>query len=190
MVNTRIGLAIFGASCLLAAGGGGYLASRHAAPAPQVAATAPATAGSSADASKPVQETEAVMDDHAAPPPVATPAAPAPAASTPRSAKTTTKAAATRESGTAARERGASQPTKPNPVPAPARAQAPAVPAPADTPPPTESRADATQPESGRTASCGDRPSRRACRTTEMAGRARCVGRLGHRPAVEEHGLE
>ncbi len=146
MVNTRIGLAIFGASCLLAAGGGGYLASRHAtAPAPQFAATAPA-AGSSADASKPVQETEAVMEDHAAaPPPVATPAAPAPAASTPRSAKTTTKAAATRESGTQPAA-GRVKPTKPNPVPAPARAQVPAVPAPADTPPPTESRADATHP--------------------------------------------
>ena len=62
MVNTRIGLGIFGASCRLAAGGGGYLASRHAAaPAPQVAATAPATAGSSADESKPVKETEAVL---------------------------------------------------------------------------------------------------------------------------------
>ena len=77
------GSRIFGASCLAGGGGGGYLASRHAAPAPQVAATAPATAGSSADASKPVQETEAVMEDHAAPPPVATPAAPAPAASDP-----------------------------------------------------------------------------------------------------------
>jgi type IV secretory pathway VirB10-like protein len=76
MVNTRIGLAVLGASCLVAAGGGGFLATRYnAAPPAQATATAPAESGSEAPGQQPVQETEAVMDEPVLAKDVATPSA-------------------------------------------------------------------------------------------------------------------
>src|SRR5215213_6817611 len=83
MVNTRIGIAVLATSSLVAAGAGGFLATRYnATPAAQTA-----VAGESGpepvkppDAAQPVQETEAVMDEGVAAPattssPTRTPAA-------------------------------------------------------------------------------------------------------------------
>jgi type IV secretory pathway VirB10-like protein len=83
MVNTRIGIAVLATSSLVAAGAGGFLATRYnATPAAQTA-----VAGESGpepvkppDAAQPVQETEAVMDEGGAAPattssPTRTPAA-------------------------------------------------------------------------------------------------------------------
>jgi hypothetical protein len=62
MVSSRIGLAILGAFCIVAAGAGGFLATRHAAAPVTATAPAPQSEGTS-PAARPVDETEAVMDD-------------------------------------------------------------------------------------------------------------------------------
>ena len=93
MVNTRIGLAVLATSSLVAAGAGGFLATRYnATPAAQTAVAGPAESGKEAvkppDAAKPVEETEAVMDEGVAAPETATTSAPtsAPSTSSPRPA--------------------------------------------------------------------------------------------------------
>jgi type IV secretory pathway VirB10-like protein len=82
MVNTRIGLAVLATSSLVAAGAGGFLATRYnATPAAHTAVAGPAESGKEAvkppDAAQPVEETEAVMDDGVAAPETATTSAPA-----------------------------------------------------------------------------------------------------------------
>ena len=79
MVNTRLGLVVLGASCLVAAGAGGFLATRFnstGTPASPPAATV-AQPASESPATAPVQETEATVDEKA---PAEQPG-PAPAAS-------------------------------------------------------------------------------------------------------------
>jgi type IV secretory pathway VirB10-like protein len=85
MVNTRIGIAVLATSSLVAAGAGGFLATRYnSTPAAQTAVASPAESGPEPvkppDAAQPVQETEAVMDEGGAAPattssPTRTPAA-------------------------------------------------------------------------------------------------------------------
>jgi hypothetical protein len=92
MVNTRIGLAVLATSSLVAAGAGGFLATRYnATPAAQTAVAGTAESGKEAvkppdAAQQPVEETEAVMDEGGAAPETAT-------TSTPTSAPTRTPGA-------------------------------------------------------------------------------------------------
>src|SRR5918995_2207159 len=81
MVNTRIGLAVLATSSLVAAGAGGFLATRYnATPAAHTAVAGPAESGKEAvkppDPAQPVEETEAVMDDGVAAPETAANSAP------------------------------------------------------------------------------------------------------------------
>ena len=81
MVNTRIGLAVLATSSLVAAGAGGFLATRYnATPAVHTAVAGPAESEKEAvkppDPAQPVEETEAVMDDGVAAPETATNSAP------------------------------------------------------------------------------------------------------------------
>src|SRR5918993_5651953 len=81
MVNTRIGLAVLATSSLVAAGAGGFLATRYnATPAAHTAVAGPAESEKEAvkppDPAQPVEETEAVMDDGVAAPETATNSAP------------------------------------------------------------------------------------------------------------------
>src|SRR5262245_18972805 len=87
MFSNRLAVALLGVACITAAGAGGYFAARqNAVPAPVSAQLpeAPLAPVADASASKPVQETEAVVGDAAkpssAPAPVA-PVAPAPVTS-------------------------------------------------------------------------------------------------------------
>jgi type IV secretory pathway VirB10-like protein len=151
MVTTRIGLAVLGTSCLVAAGAGGFLATRYnAAPAPQAAVARPAERGpegaNPAASAQPVQETEAVMDEAPAPTgtgSATTPAVSAPAVSAPDAAdkrapreqhRNQQKTAASGDRRVAARERVAPAAPRTAPSPrgaesaAPSRAQAPAAP--------------------------------------------------------------
>ena len=74
MLSHRIALALVGGACVVAAGTGAYVASRHSATPPAaVESQKPAAEGSGTPA--PVQETEAALD----PPSVDSPPAPAPA---------------------------------------------------------------------------------------------------------------
>ncbi|HEX2309709.1 MAG TPA: hypothetical protein VHH91_03250, partial [Vicinamibacterales bacterium] len=133
MVNTRLGLVALGASCLVAAGAGGFFATRYnstptpASPPAVTIAVDPAREGS---ATAPVQETEAVMDEKApAEQPAPTPAAspepprrdPAPLAARPeKPARTRARAAAPTPTPSAARPvPGAvsARPAEPPPAP-------------------------------------------------------------------------
>jgi type IV secretory pathway VirB10-like protein len=133
MVNTRLGLVVLGASCLVAAGAGGFLATRFnstptpASPPAVTIAVDPASEGS---ATAPVQETEAVMDEKApAEQPAPTPAAspepprrdPAPLAARPeKPARTRARAAAPTPTPSAARPVPGAVSTRPaEPPPAP-----------------------------------------------------------------------
>jgi type IV secretory pathway VirB10-like protein len=100
MVNTRIGLAVLATSSLVAAGAGGFLATRYnATPAAHTAVAGPAESGKEAvkpqDAAQPVEETEAVMDDGVAAPETATNSAPTGAAARIPAAKAARGTAAT-----------------------------------------------------------------------------------------------
>jgi hypothetical protein len=133
MVNTRLGLVVLGASCLVAAGAGGFLAARFnstptpASPPAVTIASDPATEGS---ATAPVQETEAVMDDKApdeqpAPTPAASPEPPqrdpAPRAARPeKPARTRARVAAPTPTPPPARpvpDAVSARPAEPPPVP-------------------------------------------------------------------------
>src|SRR4051794_8941141 len=126
MVNTRIGLAVLGASCLAAAGTGGYFAARNNTAVPQAAISAPAESGSQAQAIKPVQETEAVMDE----PVAAAPTTPTPDTShpsqKPASSAVERRVPAREIPATPAPRATASRQT--TPAPAPARVQTPPLP--------------------------------------------------------------
>jgi hypothetical protein len=168
MVNTRIGLAVLATSCLVAAGAGGFLATRHnAAPAAQTAVAGPAEsgpkAGNAAETAQPVQETEAVMDEG----PGAAGTRPARDVQERKVAPTGDRRVA--EKGRVAEKERAASPAAPRaaaasrPSPsrpaaehtAPARVQTTSVPVPppADAPAAGDSRADArkAQPAESRT---------------------------------------
>src|SRR5262245_55881105 len=85
MFSNRLAVALLGVACITAAGAGGYFAARqNAVPTPAAAQTAEAPLAPVADASatKPVQETEALVGDTAKPSNVAAPvSAPLPVAS-------------------------------------------------------------------------------------------------------------
>jgi hypothetical protein len=137
MVSNRIGLAIVGGACVLAAGGGAFLATRYASgpPARVAAATGSATAASGPEA---VHETEAVMDPGPAAESATTLAAPAaatvaPPEPAPRAAAPTPRAArgvAERPVARRPREtpRSTRASTAPVTSPAPAEATTPATP--------------------------------------------------------------
>src|SRR4051812_13672484 len=84
MLSNRVGLALIGTACVVAAGTGGFLATHHSAPA---ALVAPARSDATSETpgqvqSPPVQETEAIIDDAKSPaseaPPADAPAVPQP----------------------------------------------------------------------------------------------------------------
>jgi hypothetical protein len=87
MFSNRLAVAVLGIACITAAAGGGYFAARqNAVPTPAAAqgqtAEAPLTPVADASASRPVQETEALVGDAARPAPAPAPvAAPPPVAS-------------------------------------------------------------------------------------------------------------
>jgi hypothetical protein len=87
MFSNRLAVAVLGIACITAAAGGGYFAARqNAVPTPAAAqgqtAEAPLTPVADASASRPVQETEALVGDAARPAPAPTPVtAPPPVAS-------------------------------------------------------------------------------------------------------------
>jgi len=87
MFSNRLAVALLGVACITAAAGGGYFAARqNAVPTPAAAqgqtAEAPLTPVADASASRPVQETEALVGDAAKPAPAPAPvAAPPPVAS-------------------------------------------------------------------------------------------------------------
>jgi hypothetical protein len=87
MFSNRLAVAVLGVACITAAAGGGYFAARqNAVPTPAAAqgqtAEAPLTPVADASASRPVQETEALVGDAVRPAPAAAPvAAPPPFAS-------------------------------------------------------------------------------------------------------------
>jgi type IV secretory pathway VirB10-like protein len=107
MFSNRLAIAGLAAACIIAAGAGGYLASRQHATTPvAVSAAAPApatdTAATVASAQHPVQETEAVVGDtpvkpapSVAAPVTHAPAAPVKRSETPASARTRSAKAAT-----------------------------------------------------------------------------------------------
>jgi len=150
MVTTRIGLAVLGTSCLVAAGAGGFLATRYnTAPAPQATVAGPAQSGSQPKTAQPVQETEAVMDDH----PVATdPKPPTPQVQVEQKAPVNGGgrqiAARQREAAPRPVTPHASPTRRVAPASAPARAQVPAAPVrPAEPPQAAETRPEAARPE-------------------------------------------
>lgn len=161
MVNTRIGIAVLATSSLVAAGAGGFLATRYnSTPAAQTAVASPAESGPEPvkppDAAQPVQETEAVMDEGGAAPattssPTRTPAAKAapPAAKAARETVATPSArkAEQRKAGVTP-ERHATvkeQPASPAPRAAAASRQ-------------SSSTAEGTSPARGQTTSVPVRP--------------------------------
>jgi hypothetical protein len=82
MFSNRLAVALLGVACITAAGAGGYFAARqNAVPTPAAAQTAEAPLAPVADASasKPVQETEALVGDTVKPSSVAVPVAAPPA---------------------------------------------------------------------------------------------------------------
>jgi hypothetical protein len=87
MFSNRLAVAVLGVACITAAAGGGYFAARqNAVPTPAAAqgqtAEAPLTPVADASASRPVQETEALVGDAARPAPAPAPVtAPPPVAS-------------------------------------------------------------------------------------------------------------
>jgi len=110
MNSNRFAFAALGHACILAAAGGGYLASRQNATSQPVAAAAPAvpspsapSASAATPASQPVQETEATVGD-------STPKTPSAGSATPNVAASSVKPAAartpTRPSSTANAEAG------------------------------------------------------------------------------------
>jgi hypothetical protein len=111
MLSNRLAFAALGIACVAAAAGGGYLASRqNAVPAPVAAISQPALAPTpslATTAERPVQETEAVVNDAAR-----TPAAAPPPAPTGGSSKVTTPAKRTDTSSRPASR--ASQPVASN----------------------------------------------------------------------------
>ncbi len=156
MFNTRIGLAVLATSGLVAAGAGGFLATRYsAAPAAQTAVAGPAESGPKAgnppETAQPVQETEAVMDEG----PGAAGTRPARDAQEGKVAPTGDRHVAEKEraaSPAAPRAAAASRPSPSRPAAehtAPARVQTPSVPVPppADAPAAGDSRADARKAE-------------------------------------------
>jgi len=118
MFSNRLAVAVLGIACITAAAGGGYFAARqNAVPTPAAAqgqtAEAPLTPVADASASRPVQETEALVGDAARPAPAPAPvAAPPPVASrssrraeapAPPATRRATAPTSTRERTTAAR---------------------------------------------------------------------------------------
>jgi hypothetical protein len=90
MFSNRLAVALLGVACITAAGAGGYFAARqNAVPTPASAQTAEAPLAPVADASasKPVQETEAVVGDTAKPSSASAPVVAAPAPVTSRSTR-------------------------------------------------------------------------------------------------------
>jgi type IV secretory pathway VirB10-like protein len=86
MFSNRLAVAVLGVACITAAAGGGYFAARqNAVPTPAAAqgqtAEAPLTPVADASASRPVQETEALVGDAAKPAPAPAPVASPPVAS-------------------------------------------------------------------------------------------------------------
>src|SRR5262245_35193613 len=112
MFSNRLAVALLGVACITAAGAGGYFAARqNAVPAPVSAQFAEAPPLADASATKPVQETEAVVGDTAKPS-----SAPAPVAPAPASQRSTRRAEAAPAPAPASSRRA----TAPAPVP-PAR---------------------------------------------------------------------
>jgi hypothetical protein len=114
MFSNRLALAVLGVACITAAAGGGYFAARqNAVPTPAAAQTAeaPLTPVADASASRPVQETEALVGDAVKPAPAPAPvAAPPPFASrSSRRAEAPPPAPATRRAPASA---SASAPTR------------------------------------------------------------------------------
>ena len=174
MVNTRIGLAVLGTSCLVAAGAGGFLATRHDTAAPRQAdVSALAQSGPEAPAALPVQETEAVMDEPAAATAVETPKPPPQPQKNAQNASVDRPVATRERSVTAAKPR--TRPAAPAaPDAAPARVQAPARPT--DTPavaeaqpePPRAEPADARTSETARRVEPVEQPKWQEPRVDEL----------------------
>ena len=151
MVSNRIGLAVVGGACVLAAGGGAFLATRYVSGPPAHALTA-ATASPAPSTPEAVHETEAVLDPVA---PVGDEYGPgeraddgAPAASAPKAApepKAAAPAASARPARRAAAERPATQRAKVTPRRTEAPAAVPSSPSPrAPLPEPPPRTADET----------------------------------------------
>jgi type IV secretory pathway VirB10-like protein len=161
MVNTRIGIAVLATSSLVAAGAGGFLATRHnSTPAAQTAVASPAESGPEPvkppDAAQPVQETEAVMDEGGAAPattssPTRTPAAKA----APPAAKAARETAATPSARKAEQRKAGATPERRATV-----NEHPASPAPraAAASRQSSSTAEGTSPARGQTTSVPVRP--------------------------------
>jgi hypothetical protein len=143
MVNTRLGLVVLGASCLVAAGAGGFLATRFNStptPASPPAATIAIDPASEGSATAPVQETEAVMDEKAP----AEQSAPTPAAASPEPPR---RDPASRDARPEKPARTRARAAAPTPTPSPARPVPDAVSArPAEPPPAPHVEPPQTQP--------------------------------------------
>jgi hypothetical protein len=81
MISNRIAFASLAVACVIAAGGGGYLATRTGSSVSQAAAAAPESPAAIVEPARPVQETEAVIAEV---PPPAVPARASAAGKTPR----------------------------------------------------------------------------------------------------------
>jgi type IV secretory pathway VirB10-like protein len=161
MVNTRIGIAVLATSSLVAAGAGGFLATRYnSTPAAQTAVASPAESGPEPvkppDAAQPVQETEAVMDEGGAAPattssPTRTPAAKA----APPAAKAARETVATPSARKAEQRKAGATPERHATV-----KEHPASPAPraAAASRQSSSTAEGTSPARGQTTSVPVRP--------------------------------
>lgn len=158
MVSNRLAFTALGAACIAAAAGGGYIASRqNAVPAPAAATNAapPASSSATAGPDRPVQETEAVVDDAArpaAPASLGTPSGPTTTAARPstQSAPSSTK---TREAArpivaqpTRAASAPVNRPEPPSTLERPWPASAASAPSPAPAPAAAEA-APAPRPE-------------------------------------------
>jgi type IV secretory pathway VirB10-like protein len=162
MVNTRIGIAVLATSSLVAAGAGGFLATRYnSTPAAQTAVASPAESGPEPvkppDAAQPVQETEAVMDEGGAAPattssPTRTPAAKA----APPAAKAARETTATPPARKAEQRKAGATPDRPATA-----NEHPASPAPrasAASRPSSSTAAEGTSSARGQTTSVPVRP--------------------------------
>jgi type IV secretory pathway VirB10-like protein len=161
MVNTRIGIAVLATSSLVAAGAGGFLATRYnSTPAAQTAVASPAESGPEPvkppDAAQPVQETEAVMDEGGAAPATTSSPTPTPAAkAAPPAAKAARETAATPSARKAEQRKAGATPERHATV-----KEHPASPAPraAAASRQSSSTAEGTSPARGQTTSVPVRP--------------------------------
>lgn len=161
MLSNRLAIAALAAACIVAAGAGGYLASRHNATTPvSVAAASPVRSSEAAPtpltpADRPVQETEAVVGDAAVKPApvVSTPASPS---TPPVSARRNEAPAKRTETPSRPAQRSAKAATAISAQPPPPLAQtwpssaapaAPATPAPSTNPAASDANAAQTRPD-------------------------------------------